>query len=389
MKMWKKNSVLLSCSMLFALLLVEGILQLFWLEPPQTARYFWPPNLKKTLYPNSEVQPGIYGESHFQTNSVGFRSDEIPLEEHLNIVAIGGSTTECYYLDQTETWTDLLQNQLTDNLAKKVWVGNMGKSGLHAGHHVQQLQYLIEDHTVDQPDLLIVLVGINDLTFFLSDSALYLNDTDQRLRERVFAVAPLENLPFYKETAIWQLLRNVKNKLLYSKVALDDGGLSYNRWRDNRSRASALIDALPKLDAGLQHYRTYLQRFSTLAKDAEIPVVFMTQPSLWKAEMEEREQALLWMGGIGKYQLACCHDYYTSKVLDEALQAFNHELLVLAETEKNISVLRLDTLLEKSTKTFIDDCHFNEQGAKQVAKFLGDYLMDKQGSPINLHDLEY
>jgi hypothetical protein len=107
----KKNALLLFASTTFTVILIECGLQLFWLKSEEIT-YFWPPNLKKELQPNSSIFSGIEGNSYFVTNSIGFRADELPKESCKQIIAIGGSTTECYYLDQSETWTDLLQQGL-------------------------------------------------------------------------------------------------------------------------------------------------------------------------------------------------------------------------------------------------------------------------------------
>ena len=91
--------------------------------------YVWPPHFHSTLKPLSDITPGIKGESRFIVNSKGARGDELPLDSEYKILALGGSSTECTFLDQAEAWPFLLQERLTQAVRARVWVGNAGRSG--------------------------------------------------------------------------------------------------------------------------------------------------------------------------------------------------------------------------------------------------------------------
>ena len=53
-------------------------------------------------------------------NSLGFRGAEPPIEfaNHLTLVTVGGSTTECKYLSDGNTWTDLLGRKLKQETSR-------------------------------------------------------------------------------------------------------------------------------------------------------------------------------------------------------------------------------------------------------------------------------
>ena len=75
--------------------------------------YVWPPNHEYLFHPNSSIFSGISGESHFTINSLGYRGNEIKNHaDEYRILIVGGSTSECLYLDNTETWPYLLMNKL-------------------------------------------------------------------------------------------------------------------------------------------------------------------------------------------------------------------------------------------------------------------------------------
>jgi hypothetical protein len=77
--------------------------------PPSGKYYPWLPNLHRIFRPDPNIMPGVQGESNFIVNSQGVRGDEFSPDDDYRILAIGGSTTECLYLDQTEAWPYLVQ----------------------------------------------------------------------------------------------------------------------------------------------------------------------------------------------------------------------------------------------------------------------------------------
>jgi len=128
--------------------------------------YIWPPHLHSTFKPLPDITPGIHGESRFIVNSKGIRADELTPDCRYKILALGGSSTECTFLDQQETWPWLLQERLARAINARVWVGNAGKSGNTTHHNILQMRYLLQD--ISGIDAVIVLAGINDLTIALS-----------------------------------------------------------------------------------------------------------------------------------------------------------------------------------------------------------------------------
>jgi hypothetical protein len=58
--------------------------------------------MRKVFKPDPALLPGISGDSRFDVDSDGIRGDEMPRGDAYRILAVGGSTTECLYLDQEE-----------------------------------------------------------------------------------------------------------------------------------------------------------------------------------------------------------------------------------------------------------------------------------------------
>ncbi len=123
-----------------------------------------PKNLHLVTEPENDL-PGLRGPNLFTTNNMGFRGDDLVIPKPANefrIFMVGGSTTECLYIDDSKAITRVLQNELnkpTTNLTVKVF--GAGKSGDASDDHCSMIVHRIVQL---QPDMIIVFAGINDLT---------------------------------------------------------------------------------------------------------------------------------------------------------------------------------------------------------------------------------
>ena len=137
-----RNLFLLALGLCVGLILTELIAKV-WLHHTANKFYVWPPNLEILFDPAEDCFVGISGKSRFVTNSEGMRGDDYHAEYSCKIITLGGSTTECLYLDQKESWPYLLQDKLSRGIRKPVFVGNIGMSGRSTDVTVLQLQHLI------------------------------------------------------------------------------------------------------------------------------------------------------------------------------------------------------------------------------------------------------
>lgn len=372
--------VLLATSLIVSLALCEIILRV-WFHRSQASNYcFWPPGLSVVFKPTSDLMPGISGDSRFQTNSLGIRGDEFHAEQVHRILAVGASTTQCGYLDQTETWTHLLQEALARKMDKaKVWVGNGGVSGLTSRHHLVALKTLpLRDWKIGT---VLVLTGGNDFTRRLSRDKDYdpnylsRPEATRELLAETFTGSYVEYVedPFLKRTALWQFLR--KSKRLFSRDYFeDDRGTIYAKWRQNRQRAAEFRDLLPDLSSGLEEYARNLNQMIDAAQNQSTRIVLLTQPTIWKPKLSPDLEALCWLGGIGDFQREAGKPYYSAAALSQGMQSYNDTLLRVCR-ERNITCLDLASRLEKDTSVFYDDLHFNESGARKVAEAISGLLL--------------
>lgn len=377
--------LLLMITLCVCILLVEIVLRKISTTPGDTY-YVWPPNIQKIFNPSSKIMPGVTGPSRFTTNPFGIRGDTFSDNIQYHILAIGGSTTECLYLDDHEAWPYLLQEKINNRLdyRYKIWVGNVGLSGRRSIHHAVVLSKLLQQYP--RINAVIILSGANDLLIRLSRDINYrpLSLENPKDYETAligsFIVCPkcMYWDPFYKQTEIWRRLKEIRYHYFSSskvqELTQDESGNAILMWREHRKNAIAIRDVLPDLSSALEEYAQNLNHMVDISKSKGIRIIFLTQPSMWHDDMKMEQLELLWTGGLGKYQSIAGQEYYSVKALSDGMRMYNDTLLGVCQ-KRNVECLDLDSLLSKDTSVFYDDIHFNESGSREVSDIISEYLL--------------
>lgn len=322
--------------------------------------YVWEPGTRQVFRPMPSIMPGVEGESRFFINEHGLRGDPFSPDQDYRILAVGGSTTECLYLDEAEAWPRLLQ----ERLGPRVWVGNVGKSGQMTRNHVVQVEKLTRQYP--RIDAVLLLAGVNDLMRRLKE-----DDRTEDLMAASFAVLPSQGglMPV-------EIRRRLRRLWPRRELIQDDAGKVYVKWRNHRRSASRLRETLPDLSAALAEHAGNVGRIVDDARSRGIRVILLTQPALWRPGLTAEEQALLWMGGVGAYQEEPGHEYYTAEALATGMERFNDVLRDLCRSRRAACV-DLARELPRDTSVFYDDVHFNEAGARKVAALVAGRLSER------------
>jgi len=365
-------------SLVLVLGIVEGISRV--LIPN---RYLvWPPSFH-TTFDAGYVIHGVTFPSELTINAAGMRGDLRGDSTEYHILAVGGSTTICVYLDDAWAWPHLLQERLNDALhTQVVWVGNVGRPGHRTDHHIVQVDKLLPQHP--EIDAVLLLIGINDLLGTLSrvtypQRVLLPTPRQKLLMSFSFFPGWDEESPWYERNFVGRFRRLVTWRPMPGTATLrpmDEKGEFLRALRGYRHKAARMRRRLPDLETGLDEYAGGVDQIIDIAQREGVRVLLLTQPSLWSGDLSRAERELLWAGGPPTYALRDGATYYSAEVLAEGMERYNDALLGVCR-DRGVECLDLARHIPRNTAFFYDDAHFTEKGSARLAGLISDYLLER------------
>jgi lysophospholipase L1-like esterase len=351
---------------------IEGGLSVWSLtQPRRFPWYVWPPHYSCLVKPAD--LPGVAPQGRFTTNSLGIRGPEFNDTDTCRILCVGGSATECFYLDDAKTWPAVLMRILGDD-APGVWVGNAGSSGTTAPQHALLLEQLPEARMVD---CWVVLCGINDLGQQLNGryARITANGFAKTFRYRRPGLGGHLRRPLHRNLFTFTLFENACRRV---RVALKGGDATIYQdvkatWvkQQQRKRQRAVKIAADIRPEWLEEYQAQLTRMVRLARRWDKRLIFMTQPTIWVERMDEKTDAMTLGGQLLDGRFA------DGPTRVRGMELYNQAMRDLAVRE-GVELVDLAAKLPKTTEAFYDDCHFNENGAWMVATALAEQVKTRE-----------
>lgn len=285
-------------------------------------------------------------------NSIGFRGEEPPyINDYVSIIGVGGSTTECRFLNDGMDWVTLLGENLNAEKHKRIWVNNAGLDGHSTfGHQVLLENYLIPIH----PNYVIYLLGLNDL-----ERLDWHYDDQQLLKNETSSIVDW----LKKNSEIALLVNNFYRSIWSYKIDLKHGNL------DLKNRQHQPVDSLAilkVLDAQSPYLAAFEQRLNQLlldTKGAGISPVLLTQPLLFGHGKDD-------ITGVNLETIQT--RFENGKTYWEVLEAYNDISRKVAQ-EQDVLLIDLARQMPKSSLYFYDGVHFTNEGAEKVSEIISKY----------------
>lgn len=308
----------------------------------------------------TEVEPGLYGidgRHFFTTNAYGFRGDALvspkPAGEY-RVFVVGGSTAECFYLDDDDDMSRVAQRELAvAAIGRTVKVYNVGLSGTATDDHIaliaQRLVHL-------EPDAIVVLAGINDLRRSIQHYD-YLHYFPKQ------APSP----PLYRTLL---MKSQIVRRMAYLARRIDpdpERVLETRTLKSDYAGKIALQRAAPAatttdLAVDTASFRRNLLTMAGMARSHAFLLVLGTHPSSWNSTVDSSIRNYHWMrlyDGV----------VYDEAAMDAALESLNDVTRAVAR-EQSLPLWDLARVLPKSADAFYDDCHLNTAGALAAGRSL-------------------
>jgi hypothetical protein len=291
-------------------------------------------------------------------NSLGFRGPEPPRDwgHSLTIITIGGSVTECHFLNDDKTWPFLLSRDLADSF-RDCWLNNAGLDGHSTYGHI----ILLNDYVKKlKPSMVLFLTGINEIE---TPGPLFhdkLSTRNAYTDLRHFIVNNSEVLSLVLNLARQgrgQKFTNTTNAML----VLDSG------------RGLKLSDTLMqrRLAAQAPYLAAYGRRLTELADTClawHILPVFLTQPNLFGVGMDPVTGV-----DLETYPVDPSDPEMNGLLVWKVLEKYNDVLRGVC-LEKGLPMIDLAHLMPKNSLYFYDMSHFTNAGAEKAAGLLAAEL---------------
>lgn len=316
-----------------------------------------------TLRIEDHGHEGLNDPIDIRFNSLGFRGPEPSADQSVvRIVTVGGSTTQCLYLSEGQTWPDQVAKELSAE-GPDVWINNAGLDGHSTFGHLQLMDHV----QAADPDIILFYVGINDV------DRIDLNGFDKdlargdRRAEESFLKTCYRKLVDTSECVClldaWRRHRQAASRGLTHFSSIDHGDFedaATVQWSD--AERQRRIDEMD--ERAVSGYAKRLEGLIARANACGAVPVLMTQAVLFGDAVDPVTGTDLSRVKIGS------EDGF---VLSRKLEVYNQ---VTRDTARKEDVLLIDLASElpKSSAYYYDWIHNNNAGASAIGGIVASQI---------------
>ncbi len=271
-------------------------------------------------------------------NSLGFRGQSPDsIANRKKIICLGGSTTECFYLNDGQDWPAILAGKLTN----KYWVNNAGLDGHSTFGHIQ----LLQNHILQlKPQIVIFLIGCNDVAAQqLNNYEAEMINSNKRLLEYSAIFTTIQSIKRASKAKNFGLHHQSVNFLNFQKV-------DTSNWKSQ------------DLKKPLTLYSKRIMKLINICFQNNIQPVFCTQPSI----LLHTSLNSTFVGNRKYLNQSAMHYAYQ-------LNSFNTTTLNTCASA-SVQCIDLATCLAADTQYYYDFFHFTPKGAQAVANCIYNTL---------------
>lgn len=291
--------------------------------------------------------PGLGSNLLHTKNSNGLRGEELPTDNNLSkIICMGGSTTECFYLNDGKDWPNLLAKEFKAN-GKNIWLNNAGLDGQSVfGNLVMLKQHILKL----KPNYIILMCGLNDIGL-KTPSKYDMNENNWLKKAYNFLELP---------ATITNIITAGKAK----KAGLNDQFLNLKTAEKLVLSDSQILQRIAQEQPLLENYKKRVEEIVSVCKTNNIKLIFVSQTILFSDETDmltNIDLGTIKTGDInGKTEALLLKQYNKS----------NYDIAMA----NNLMYVNLSVRLPKYSPLYYDGYHYTNDGAEFVSKFIYDEL---------------
>jgi lysophospholipase L1-like esterase len=354
----KSLSLILIISLMIITIIADKIVSLQYSADinPQITRYIrlreYPPllNIKESIPDNyiKLISDSLSQKKYLlRTDNNGFIiPSKIYDDPDLALVFLGGSTTECLYLEEENRFPYLVGRLIQKDLGLKINSYNSARSGNNTLHSID---ILLNKIIPIEPDVIIMMHNINDISILLHEKT-YWNKNIHR--------SPLVEVPEAKNFR--EFFKTIKNLIIpYLYIYFGDMIKPLDEFE--ACRGEKIIIDKEKLN---KEFTTNLEVFISICRAKNMIPVLMTMQSRFKDNPDPFIlNAMKTMEASG----------ISYKEFKSIFDMFNQSIRQLGEL-RNVSIIDLAKIVPQEKEYIYDEVHFNDNGSKFGATIIKDAL---------------
>jgi lysophospholipase L1-like esterase len=303
---------------------------------------------------------GCDAEVLVHKNSLGFRGPdpELDIRGKRLIFTVGGSTTECFYLAESDTWPDIVRNRWHSQ-NPRIWLNNAGLDGQSTFGHLLLLEGYLQ---ALKPSVVLYLIGINDINLTEPnefDRTLIPSKSD--LDHRRTAGAWMR-----RHSIIWNVLGNPVKQVSEWMLKPGHGGVNLKllprRPISITERNLILEDQKRRCLAG---FESRLVQLLQITRRMGAEPILLTQPAPYGAARDPGSGV-----DLGSIQVRPGWDGRTAWAV---LELYNNSTRQVAQHE-HVQLIDLARQMPKDMRYYYDLIHFSKAGARRFADVVEDSL---------------
>ena len=303
-------------------------------------------SIEHEYYPNT-------GKTSYTRDQYGIRGQSVLNQpEKIDILTVGGSTTDQLYIDDSQTWQQHLQRLLHAN-SKPLNIGNAGINGQSTHGHIKSFEHWFPQIKELSPNYIIFYLGIND--YFAPHPNFYDFDVNKD-KTRV-----IDN------SALYSIYRKLKGMLDSKKSNLTHRKVSFSDYRYDALERQVSHREQEYIEMSVEPFRQRLERLIKLCSKINAEPIFVTQPTAYFWVRNEEVKGVE-SRAFSRRVLANGVDYhYHLNLLNTVMRELSQNRYLTIE---------LTNLEIWNENDFYDWLHMTPQGTEKVAKLIFKQLKD-------------
>ncbi|MBI5363696.1 MAG: hypothetical protein HZA53_10995 [Planctomycetes bacterium] len=335
--------------------------------------FVWAPFARMRLELDHDALHSLPPVANWEINADGERGSPPPVDHAraFRVLVAGGSAAECYFLDQEDTWAEVIARELTrpEALAslgtERVHVGNVARSLVACAEIELMLRRTLPRYA--RLDVVVFLVGASDVVQWLEKSTPAVIAERPIPADQVFAWHPEGPFGWSPRTLALRRIASRWNKRLLRPVEVRErAGKRLEDARRMRARATELLDRTPDPAPMLAHFDAHLRRLVELVRAKGARVVIARQPWLEK-ELTPEERALLWNFGAGRPYAQEVTTYFAHEAVWTLLAAVDQRVVTVAR-ELGLETVDLNAVVPRDFEHYYDELHHTPRGCELLGR---------------------